>query len=148
MLVKAGLVSDKDYTLRVLGAHDRVAFAVVNHKLDAGGLSMPIYKRLLREGKLDPKSVRVLEESPPIPEYMWTFGNGLSPKFREEIRSAFLEVKDPAALAVFGAEAFVPARDGDVDPVRSWMKAIADGHPEALDLLKERKSEDKDLQKE
>jgi len=148
MLVKAGLVSDRDYTLRVLGAHDRVAFAVAGHKLDAGGLSMPIYNRLLKEGKLDPKSVRVLEESPAIPEYMWTFGSGLDPKFKEEIRKAFLEVKDPTALNVFRAEAFVPARDSDVNLVRSWMKAIADAHPESMDLLKDRKSEDKDLQKE
>ncbi|MDR3393735.1 MAG: phosphate/phosphite/phosphonate ABC transporter substrate-binding protein [Parasulfuritortus sp.] len=148
MLVKAGLVSDRDYTLRVLGAHDRVAFAVAGHKLDAGGLSMPIYNRLLKEGKLDPKSVRVLEESPAIPEYMWTFGSGLDPKFKEEIRKAFLEVKDPAALNVFRAEAFVPAKDSDVNLVRSWMKAIADTHPESMDLLKDRKSEDKDLQKE
>lgn len=148
MLVKAGLVSGRDYTLRVLGAHDRVAFAVAEHKLDAGGLSMPIYNRLLKEGKLDSKRVRVLEESPAIPEYMWTFGSGLDPKFKEEIRRAFLEVKDPDALNVFRAEAFVPARDGDVDIVRGWMKAIADGHPEAMDILKERKSETSDLQKE
>lgn len=148
MLVNAGLVSDQDYTLRVLGAHDRVAFAVAGHKLDAGGLSMPIYNRLLKEGKLDPKSVRVLAESPAIPEYMWTFGSGLEPEFKEEIRKAFLEVNDPAALQVFRAEAFVPAKDGDVNLVRSWMKAIADGHPEAVDLLKDRKSEAKDLVKE
>lgn len=148
MLVKAGLVSDRDYTLRVLGAHDRVAFAVADHKLDAGGLSMPIYNRLLKEGKLDPKSVRVLEESPAIPEYMWTFGQGLDPKFKDEIRKAFLEVKDPAALGVFTAEAFVPAKDSDVDIVRGWMKAVAEGHPETMDILKMRKSGAQELERE
>ncbi len=136
MLVDAGLVSERDYTLRVLGAHDRVAFAVANHKLGAGGLSMPIFKRLLKEGKLDPKSVRVLAESPAIPEYMWTFGQGLDPDFKEEIRKAFIEVDDPAALSVFRAEAFIPCVDSDVDRVRNWIKAIAAAHPESQDLLK------------
>ncbi len=108
-LLEAGLVSGRDYTLRVLGAHDAVALAVSNHKVAAGGLSLPIYNRLLKEGKIDPKSVRVLAASPAIPEYMWTFREGLDPAFKEEIRKAFITVTDPEALKVFRAEAFIPA---------------------------------------
>ncbi|HTH39651.1 MAG TPA: phosphate/phosphite/phosphonate ABC transporter substrate-binding protein, partial [Rhodocyclaceae bacterium] len=63
-LVEAGLVSGRDYTLRVLGAHDAVALAVANKKVAAGGLSMPIYNRLLKEGKIDANAVRVLAASP------------------------------------------------------------------------------------
>ena len=33
-------------------------------------------------------------------------------------------MKDPAALAVFRAEAFVPAVDSDVDRVREWIAAV------------------------
>ena len=55
---------------------------------------------------------------------MWTFRDGLDPAFKEEIRKAFIEVKDPAALAVFRAEAFIPAVDADVDRVRQWIAAI------------------------
>jgi phosphonate transport system substrate-binding protein len=123
-LLNKGLVSGRDYTLRVLGAHDAVALAVVNKKVAAGGLSKPIFERLLKEGKIARDKVRVLEDSPPIPEYMWTFRDGLDPAFKEEIRKAFLDVKDPAALAVFRAESFVPAVDKDVDRVRAWIAAI------------------------
>ena len=35
------------------------------------------------------KAVRLLAESPPIPEYMWTFREGIDPAFKEEIRKAF-----------------------------------------------------------
>lgn len=70
MLVEAGLVSGRDYTLRVLGAHDAVALAIANRKADAGGLSKPIFERLIREQKLEATAVRVLADSPPIPEYM------------------------------------------------------------------------------
>ena len=78
---------------------------MANKKVVAGGLSKPIYERLLKEGKISADKLRILEDSPPIPEYMWTFRNGLDPAFKEEIRKAFLGIDDPAALAVFRAQA-------------------------------------------
>ena len=131
-LLEAGLISGRDYTLRVLGAHDAVALAVANHKVAAGGLSMPIYNRLLADGKIDPKAVRVLAPSPAIPEYMWTFREGLDPAFREDIRKAFINVTDPEALKVFRAEAFIPCVDADVDRVRGWIEAIRQANPDAV----------------
>ncbi len=131
-LLEAGLVAGRDYTLRVLGAHDAVALAVANHKAAAGGLSMPIYQRLIKEGKIDGNAVRVLAPSPAIPEYMWTFREGLDPAFREEIRKAFIEVSDPAALGVFRAESFIPCVDSDVDRVRTWIEAIRKESPDAV----------------
>lgn len=131
-LLEAGLVSGRDYTLRSLGAHDAVALAVANHKAAAGGLSMPIYQRLLREGKIDPKATRVLAESPAIPEYMWTFREGLAPALKDKIRQAFLQVNDPESLKVFRAEAFIPATDSDVDRVRTWIAAIDKANPDVV----------------
>jgi len=131
-LLEAGLVSGRDYTPRALGAHDAVALAVANKKVAAGGLSMPIYLRLLQEGKIDAHAVRILAESPPIPEYMWTFREGLDPAFREEIRRAFTDVTDPEALKAFRAESFVAAVDSDVDPVRAWVEAIRRASPDAV----------------
>lgn len=131
-LLAAGLVSGRDYTLRVLGAHDAVALAVANHKVSAGGLSKPVYDRLLSEGKIDANATRVLEASPAIPEYMWTFREGLDPAFREEIRRAFVGIADPAALTVFRAESFIPAVDSDVDRVRGWIAAIGAENPDAI----------------
>ena len=71
---------------------------------------MPIYNRLIKEGKIDPESVRVLAESPAIPEYMWTFREGLDPAFKEEIRKAFINLTDPEALKAFGADVLHPHR--------------------------------------
>ncbi|WP_454918079.1 phosphate/phosphite/phosphonate ABC transporter substrate-binding protein [Xanthobacter sediminis] len=131
-LLDAGLASGRDYTLRVLGAHDAVALAVASKKVAAGGLSKPVYDRLLKEGKIPADSVRVLAVSPPIPEYMWTFREGIDPAFKEEIRKAFISVDDPAALEVFRAEAFIPAVDSDVDRVRIWIDAIKNANPDAI----------------
>jgi phosphonate transport system substrate-binding protein len=123
-LLDAGLISGRDYQMRVLGAHDAVALAVANGRVAAGGLSKPIYERLLKEGKIDASKVRILADSPAIPEYMWTFRSGLDPDFQEEIRKAFVELKDPAALGVFRAESFISCVDSDVDRVRGWIAAI------------------------
>ena len=131
-LLDAGLVSGKDYRPRVLGAHDAVALAVAGHKVAAGGLSMPIYNRLLKEGKLDPNATRVLAESPAIPEYMWTFREGLDPALKEKVRNAFVHVQDPEALKVFRAEAFIPTVDSDVDRVRIWVDATAKKTPSVI----------------
>jgi phosphonate transport system substrate-binding protein len=131
-LLEAGLVSGRDYRLHALGGHDAVALAVANHRAAAGGLSMPIFQRLINEKKLDPRAVRVLAESPAIPEYMWTFREGLDDAFKERIRRAFIELTDPRALAVFRAEAFISSVDADVDRVRGWITAIAKANPDAV----------------
>lgn len=132
MLADAGLISGRDYSLRVLGAHDAVALAVASKKVAAGGLSKPIYERLIREGKLDAAKVRVLADSPAIPEYQWTFREGLAPELKEKIRKAFVSTSDPAALGVFRAEAFIPSVDADVDRVREWISVVEREHPEAV----------------
>jgi len=131
-LLDAGLVSGRDYVLRVLGAHDAVALAVASHRVGAGGLSKPIFERLIKEGKIAGGKIRILAESPDIPEYMWAFREGIDSAFKEEIRKAFLDMRDAEALNVFRVEAFVPAADADVDPVRKWIDAIRAANPESV----------------
>lgn len=124
MLLEAGLSQERDYTRRVLGAHDAVADAVARHQFAAGGLHLTVLHRLIAEGLIAADSVRILAESAPIPEYMWTFREGLAVELREALRRAFLELSDPLALRVFNAQAFIPAVDADVDRVRYWMEQI------------------------
>lgn len=124
MLLSAGLKSETDYWRRNLGSHDAVATAVAERRMAAGSLSLAIYHRLLAEGSLDGSLVRVLAESPPIPEYMWTFREGLPSALREDLRRAFVDLRDSAALNAYRAEAFIPAVDADVDRVRHWMENI------------------------
>ena len=118
-----------------LGSHDAVAAAVASHQVAAGALSLPIYRRLLAEGSLAGEQVRILAESPPIPEYMWTFREGLSADLREALRQAFVSLREHDALAAYRAEAFIPAVDADVDRVRHWMEHVLQARlqPSSLD---------------
>lgn len=124
MLLEAGLSSERDYVRRFLGAHDAVADAVVQRSVSAGALSLTVLRRLLSEGRVDGERIRILAESAPIPEYMWTFRAGLPEDVREGLRQAFFGLRDAAALQVYKAEAFIPAVDADVDRVRGWMEQI------------------------
>lgn len=126
MLLKAGLFPDRDYRRSHLGAHDTVAKAVAEHKAVAGGLHLTILRRLLEEKKLADGSVRILAESRPIPEYMWVFRAGLDDLLKEDIRLAFLRVRQPETLSAYRAEAFIPAVDADADRVRYWMEEVLD----------------------
>jgi phosphonate transport system substrate-binding protein len=124
MFLTAGLAQERDYTRRHVGAHDAVLEAVARRQAAAGGLSLTVFRRLLAEGFPAARAVRVLAESPPIPEYMWTFRAGLPAALRDETRAAFHELAEPEPLAVFAATAFIPAVDPDVDRVRHWMEEL------------------------
>jgi len=131
-LLEAGLIAERDYRIRVLGNHAAVAQTVAAYHVAAGGLSFPVFQRLLREGCLDGRAVRVLALSQPIPEYMWTFREGLGVSQHNDLREAFISLDDPEALQIFNAEAFIPAVDCDVDRVRIWLDAIFNERSESL----------------
>lgn len=123
-LLDAGLSAGKSYTAHSLGAHDAVALAVANGKAAAGGISLPVFERLVKEKKIDGARLRVLATSRPIPEYAFTFRAGLDLAFRQRVTDAFLALDDQAALDVFRAESFVPAADADFQQVRDWIAAL------------------------
>ncbi len=122
-LLLAGFMPGQDYTIRGMGDNTNVARAVTEGLVYAGCMSQPVFNRLMKEGKIDPKSVRVIAESPNIPEYMWTFRDGLAPAFKEEIRKAILEVNDPEMLKVFRASSFIPSDEADLEQARKWIVA-------------------------
>lgn len=124
MLLEAGLSLGRDYERRMLGSQDQIVHAVARHEVAAGGVSLKALQRLLTVGEVCADDIRVLAVSLPIPEYMWTFREGLTEDMRDAFRRAFIEMRDPDALAAYHAESFIPAVDADVDRVRGWMEAV------------------------
>jgi phosphonate transport system substrate-binding protein len=115
---KASLREKRDYTESFLGKHDVVALNVQTGNIDAGGLNEFIYADLVERGKIDPAKIVVLGYSEAWPEYPWVYQNDLAPALRDKIRSAFLELKDPAVLAPLKADGFAAMTDRDYDVVR------------------------------
>ncbi|MDY0146808.1 MAG: phosphate/phosphite/phosphonate ABC transporter substrate-binding protein [Halothiobacillus sp.] len=118
MLADKGLWAKKDYEEHFVGAHDAVALAVQNGHAQAGGLSRPIFESLVARKIISLDKVKVLGYSKPFPQYPWTMRSNLAPALKDKIKVAFLEIRDPAVLKPFKADAFAAVTDKDYDVVR------------------------------
>lgn len=118
VLAEHDLWAGKQYKEHFVGSHDAVAIAVQNGHAQAGGLSRPIFESLVERKIVSLKKVKVLGYSKPFPQYPWTMRSNLNPQLKEKIRTAFLELKDPAVLTPFKADAFASVTDKDYDVVR------------------------------
>lgn len=130
MLQDAGLVANTDYNTVYLGAHDAVARAVETGKVPAGALSKPIYESLIKAGKLDGSKLRVLAETKPIPNYPMALQSKMTSALKDQIRRAFLELKDPVILKSFRSDGFAATDDKAYDVLRDTAKVLR------LDLAK------------
>jgi phosphonate transport system substrate-binding protein len=130
VLAEKGLDAGRDYQEHFVGSHDAVALAVQNGHAQAGGLSRPIFESLVERKMVSLDKVKVLEYSKPFPQYPWTLRSNLKPELKDKIRSAFLNLKDPAVLKAFKAEGFEAISDRDYDVVRNL------GHLLKIDLAK------------
>ncbi len=119
MLAEKGLDTGRDYEEHFVGSHDAVAMAVQNGHAQAGGLSRPIFESLVERKIIDPAKVIVVEYSKPFPQYPWVMRSNLKPELKDKIRSAFLNLKDPAVLKPFKADGFEAITDKQYDVVRN-----------------------------
>ena len=119
MLAEKNLYAGKNYKEHFVGAHDAVAMSVQNGHAQAGGLSKPIYETLVQRGMIKPQKVKVIATSKPFPQYPWTMRSDLNPQLKQKIRTAFLEINDPAVLKPFKAEGFGAVTDKDYNVVRN-----------------------------
>jgi len=124
LLKKYSLEGNKDYKVVHLGTHDAVARAVQSGQVPAGALSEAIYRALIARKTIDESKLRRLDLSEPIPNYPITMQGDLAPALKENIRKAFLEVKDPAVLKSFRVEGFAPTDDKAYDILRETAKIL------------------------
>lgn len=119
VLAEEGLNVGADYREHFVGSHDAVAMAVQNGHAQAGGLSRPIFESLVERKIVNLDKVKVLTYSKPFPQYPWTMRSNLKPELKEKIRSAFVNLQDPAVLKPFKADGFDAITDQHYDVVRN-----------------------------
>lgn len=123
-LLRNGLDGNKDYKPVHLGTHDGVARAVQNGQVPAGALSKAIYEALLQRKTIDGEKLRVIAITAPIPNYPMTMQADLAPALKDNIRKAFIELKDPVILKSFRVEGFAPTDDKAYDILRETAKIL------------------------
>ena len=72
------------------GAHDATAAAVAGGKVDAGALNISVWEKLVAEGKVDPKKLRVFYTTPGYYDYNWSVRTDMDPTLRKKLTDDFL----------------------------------------------------------
>lgn len=128
MMLK-GVMTGEDYKENFTGAHDAVARNVELGNAKVGGLSRPIFERLVERGTVDPEKVIVLAYSADIPQYPWVMRTDLKQELQDKIREAFLGLKPgtetgDSVLGPFKADGFAEITDADYDIIRDIRKNV------------------------
>ena len=97
------------------GAHDATVAAVAGGKVDAGALNISVWEKLISQGKVDPKIVRVFYTTPGYYDYNWTVRSDMNPELRKKLTDAFLSLNknDPQGkeiLELQRATRFIPTK--------------------------------------
>lgn len=108
--------------------HSRTLALVESGTYQVGALNYQVWKSETAGGDIDTDAVQVIWETPPYPDYQWTirgdvderFGKG----FKEKVRAVLLAMDDPKLLETFPREGFIPASNGDYEPIRETGEAI------------------------
>jgi phosphonate transport system substrate-binding protein len=103
------------------GDHTRTIQLVQSGAFAVGAVDYAVWDLETKAGKVDPKTVTVIWESPAFPDYQWTvrgdvertYGAG----FTDKLRNALTGITDPAILEPFGRSRFVPVTNDAYAPL-------------------------------
>ena len=109
------------------GSHDATAMAVVDKKVDAGVLDEAALEKLLQDGKINQKQIKIIYKSPPFPDHVWAARKTLDAKLAETFANALLnlnpnDAEQKSILDLLSTSKFVKANDADYDKLRQATK--------------------------
>lgn len=104
-------------SVRFTGGHDATALAVAGGRADAGGLELRVLDRLVQKGIVRPGALRVVQTRE-VEGYPWVGRTALGENALNQVRDAFLGLRDPALLDLLRARSYVAIAPGDYDEVR------------------------------
>lgn len=89
------------------GDHSRTIPLVRSGAVAVGAVDCSVWDLDPKAGKVAPKAVAVIRESPPVPDSRWTVRGAVDPTsgpgFTERLRAALTGLTGPAILAPSGA---------------------------------------------
>jgi phosphonate transport system substrate-binding protein len=110
------------------GDHSRTIAQVQSGAYQVGAVNFAVWESELAQGKIDPSKVSVIWTTPTYPDYQWTVRGDVDARygegFKQKLRQALLDMKDPQLLASFPRKGFVPAGNDDYAPIEETARAI------------------------
>ena len=104
------------------GSHDATIAVVQSGAYEAGALNSQVWESQVEDGRVDPDKVAVIWRTPTYFDYHWVAGAELDQRYGEgftnRLQQALIAIdhdteRRRTILDLFGAEAFIPAADGD-----------------------------------
>ena len=128
-MMKFGVMPGKDYKENFVGAHDAVARNVEIGNAHIGGLSKPIFEKLVARKTINPQKIKILGYSDPLPQYPWAMRSDFMPDLKIAIREVFFSFKKgkkgaDAILKSFKADGFAEIKDSDYNIIRDIRKNV------------------------
>jgi phosphonate transport system substrate-binding protein len=110
------------------GNHSKTIALVQSGAYQIGAVNFQVWIDEMKAGKINTDKVSVIWKTPPYPDYQWSirgdvdenFGTG----FTLRVTEALLDMSDPALLASFPRSSFIPASNGDYQPIWDVAKQI------------------------
>lgn len=110
------------------GDHSRTIAQVQSGAYLIGAVNYKVWENELKAGKIDTSKISVIWETPAYPDYQWTVRGDVDAQFgqnvKQKLTQALLDMKDPALLASFPRQSFVPANNKDFEPVEDVARSI------------------------
>ncbi len=110
------------------GNHSRTIALVQTGAYQVGAVNYKVWQKELKDGKIDTSKVSIIWQTPTYPDYQWSvrgdvdsiWGKG----FKQKIKQALLDMKDPELLNAFPRSAFINADNDDYLPILKTAKKI------------------------
>ena len=110
------------------GNHSKTIALVQSGAYQVGAVNYKVWERELKDGKIDPKKVSVIWKTPPYPDYQWSIRGDVDARwgqgFKDKVKAALINMKDPDLLASFPRSGFIPASNADFQPVLDTAREI------------------------
>lgn len=125
-LAEKNLYPGKDYSPMYVGSQDSSILAVLNKSVDAGVTWYPPWFHLTEKKPELLEKLKILHETPSLPNNGLVMRSNLEPRIKKEIRQFFLTLKDSAEgqalLKKAGMNSFDPANLKTYEPVKQFIK--------------------------
>ncbi|MDH5524613.1 MAG: phosphate/phosphite/phosphonate ABC transporter substrate-binding protein [Desulfobulbaceae bacterium] len=129
-LKKMGIIPEKFFTKTLYsGKHDQTAYWIRDGQADLGVANNLVIDQMYKDGRLSRQDVRIIEETPPYPDYVWALRPLNNKAFEIKLRNAFLslskinEAQDQILKGVI-AESFLPAGVNDFAKLMEIMNDL------------------------
>lgn len=103
------------------GNHSRTIALVQSGAYQVGAVNYKVWQKELMQGKIDQSKVSVIWKTPTYPDYQWSVRGDIDKVwgvgFKERIKQALLNMKDPDLLNAFPRSAFISAQNSDYLPI-------------------------------